>query len=267
MRYYRQRRINLANLSESLPEGFEGAESLSGKFDSVEQLAKSYQELERTMGSKVTLPSDTASAEDLDGFYQKLGKPDSAEGYTAPEGMEEWSESARAIALASHMTRDQWNLFAKAQEEAMRGATKQAEQNLEEGHTRLQEKYGSSYEGHLETAKRGRDYLMQNEQLSETVGGLDLKDPAAYELLKTVGGLMADDQTPNTSETAQDESSEHKKMAARLKEIMLSPSWGNRKDPEHEKVSQEYYSLFAQLTEAGYSGATDPRLQSGFRLP
>ena len=78
---------------------------------------------------------------------------------------------------------------------------------------------------------------------------------------------MADDQSPDTAETAQDESSEHKQMASRLRELMMGKSVGTRKDPEHEKVSQEYYSLFAQLTEAGYSGATDPRLESGFRLP
>ncbi len=251
----------MAELSEHLPEDFEGKESLSGKFDSVAGLAKSYQELEKSMSGRIAIPSAEASGEELAEFYQKIGKPESVEGYSAPEGMEEWAEEARGIADAANLTKAQWDAFVAAQKTANEGQLGLAKKSLEEGHTHLQETYGSKYEEYLELAKRGRDHLTKNEALSDMVNSLDLKNPQAYELLREVGNLMADDSSPDTGEAASDPENEMREAAARIREILKGSEFTDRHDPANEKVTQEYYTLFAKLSEAGYTGAADPRLQ------
>jgi len=251
----------LAELSEHLSDGFEGKEACSCKFDSVEGLAKSYQELEKSMSGRIAIPSAEASGEELAAFYQKIGKPESVEGYGSPEGMEEWASTAREIANAANLTKPQWDAFVKAQRTANEGQEGLAKKSLEEGHTHLQETYGSRYEEYLEVAKRGRDHLMNNAALSDMVNSLDLKNPQAYELLREVGNLMADDSSPNTGEAAVDPENEMREAAARIREILKGSEFADRHHPENEKVTQEYYTLFAKLSEAGYSGATDPRLQ------
>jgi len=46
---------------------------------------KSYTELERSMGSRVKIPAPEAPEEEKRAFYQKIGCPESADGYTLPD--------------------------------------------------------------------------------------------------------------------------------------------------------------------------------------
>jgi len=251
----------LSELNEHLPEDFDGKEALSGKFDSVAGLARSYQELEKSMGGRVSIPGAEASGEELAEFYQKIGKPETVDGYSTPEGMEEWANEARAIADAANLTAVQWEAFVEAQKAANESQQSMLGKSLEEGHTHLLETHGSKYEEYLELAKRGRDHLTRNEALSDMVNSMDLKNPQAYELLREVGNLMADDSSPNAGEAASDPETEMRAAAARIREILKGEEFTDRHHPANEKVTQEYYTLFAKLSEAGYSGASDPRLQ------
>jgi hypothetical protein len=57
----------------------------------TEDVLKSYQTLEKRIGSMVAVPDDKAKAEDRDAFFQKLGWPGKPEGYefARPEGLPE----------------------------------------------------------------------------------------------------------------------------------------------------------------------------------
>lgn len=56
--------------------------ALREKFSSVQALAKSYEHLEQMVGKKgVLLPSENATAQEMDAFYNRLGRPERAEGY------------------------------------------------------------------------------------------------------------------------------------------------------------------------------------------
>jgi len=56
---------------------------LAGKFKSLASLVKSYETLERmnSNGNKVALPSEHATEEEWNAFYEKLGRPAEAAGY------------------------------------------------------------------------------------------------------------------------------------------------------------------------------------------
>ncbi len=57
---------------------------------SPQDLFKSYRELEKTLGQdKVVLPKDGADAKEWDAVYNKLGRPDTPDKYTAPQGADE----------------------------------------------------------------------------------------------------------------------------------------------------------------------------------
>lgn len=81
------------------------------KFGKIGDLAKSYTELEAKLGRSVTLPGKDAQAEEVQAFYEKLGKPQSAEKYELPKDDMNFSE----IAFKNNLTVDQ----AKAVYEAM----------------------------------------------------------------------------------------------------------------------------------------------------
>jgi hypothetical protein len=93
-------------------------DKILGKFDDVDSLAKSYQELQSRMGNSVRIPNADSSAEEVSLFYQKMGMPESPEGYTVGEGMEEMLEGFKPMAHSANLTQRQFDHFAKAQGEA-----------------------------------------------------------------------------------------------------------------------------------------------------
>jgi hypothetical protein len=73
-----------------IPEALRGNKSL-GKFKTAGDLAQSYVNLERSLGSRVEIPGENATPEQRSAFYAKLGVPDTHDGYeapSAPEGVE-----------------------------------------------------------------------------------------------------------------------------------------------------------------------------------
>jgi len=64
--------------AEGIPEKFRNAETGEVR---VEALLKSYQELERKLGTMIRLPDENATEEEVHGFRQAVGVPTSAEEY------------------------------------------------------------------------------------------------------------------------------------------------------------------------------------------
>ncbi len=91
-----------AQLSKELKENKEAVKALS-KFEDITGLAASYLELQKKIGSMQSIPGKEASAEELDAFYKKLGKPESADKYSFKQ--EEEGEKAFAeFAYKNHLS-------------------------------------------------------------------------------------------------------------------------------------------------------------------
>lgn len=92
---------------DSLPEDLRGNESLK-KFKGIDNLAKSYVELEKHVGGTIKIPQDTAKPEEWDAFYNKIGRPEKPEGYgfvkpeNLPAGVEWSDEMAGAFSALAH---------------------------------------------------------------------------------------------------------------------------------------------------------------------
>ena len=246
------------SLEEQLPEDFDGRASILDKFSDVAGLAKSYQELQQNMGGAARLPAPEASREERAEFFQRLGTPESPEGYGVPEGLEDWAEDARGVAHNAHLTQDQWNALAAAQQQAVQMASGTLEDALE----RTKERYGEGYEQSLEVAKGAIETLSgHSEVLRDALGGVDLRDESAHELFNVIGELMMDGSTPDEMSGEQTESNDDMEIAVRCREIMKSAAFTDRRNPEHEKMKAEYYQKFTSLLQRGYNGVSDPRLQ------
>jgi len=246
------------SLEEQLPEDFDGRDKILEKFTDVAGLAKSYQELQRNMGGASRLPTPEASREERVEFFQKLGAPESPDGYSVPEGLEDWAEDARGVAHHAHLTQDQWNALAAAQQQAVQVASG----TLEDALQRTKERYGSGYEQSLEVAKGAIEALSgHSEVLKDALGGVDLRDESAHELFNVIGELMMDGSTPDEMSGAPVESNDDMELAIRCREIMKSPAFTDRRNPDHEKLKSEYYRKFSSLLQRGYNGVSDTRLQ------
>jgi hypothetical protein len=63
----------------------DGNDKLARFKDDPALLANSYLEQEKINSGKVKMPTDASTPEEKSAFYQKMGRPDNAEGYTLPQ--------------------------------------------------------------------------------------------------------------------------------------------------------------------------------------
>ena len=72
-------------LSEDLREN-----DTLNKFEDVGSLGKSYLELQKMVGSRIKVPTDESSEDEVNDFYSKVGRPDSPDKYAInlPEGVD-----------------------------------------------------------------------------------------------------------------------------------------------------------------------------------
>lgn len=117
------------------------------KFNTVGDLAKSYTELQKLMGSRIELPKDDADADALSAFWQKVGKPKTAEDYDL-DGVEN-TEKFREVAFNANLTAKQAKDVFLALREVGIGIMKDQQTALKDMYTStdnaLREKYGNQY--------------------------------------------------------------------------------------------------------------------------
>jgi hypothetical protein len=253
------------SLEDHLPEDFDGREGFLEKFKDVPSLARSYKELQKSLGSSVRVPAPEASQEERSAFFQRLGAPDSPEGYEELEGAEEWSKTARAAAHRAHLTKDQWKTLGAIQVAESAQEREGLERGLSDSQESARSRYGDQYETMVEKAKKAMETLSEkNEHLAPSLEGIDLRDAGALELFSMVGDMMADGSSPVDGGTAEatPEGGNDIELAMRIRELMKMPSFQNRRDPENEKVQYEYREKLKELKARGYHSVFDPRLKN-----
>lgn len=126
------------------------------KFKEVGDLAKSYSELEKKLGKSIAKPGDDASDEEKQAFFEKLGKPSSAEGYSIAD---ENAKEFREIAFKNNLTDEQ----AKGIFEAIKAAgnafvqekASQVLQSAQETENILRKEYGNHFDEKMTMLQRG----------------------------------------------------------------------------------------------------------------
>lgn len=252
------------SLEDLIPEEFEGREGFLEKFKDVESLAQSYKELQKSMGSSVRVPSPEASMEERSAFFQRLGAPESADGYDVEEGTEEWATKAREAAHKAHLTKDQWKTLAEAQRDLIASQRSEWEEKLTTSQEKSKSTYGERYDEVVGRAKTALETLAsKNENLAESLSQVDLRDSSALELFNMVGEMMTDGSAPADGGTA--ETNEHGddiQLAMNIRELMKHKAFQNRREAEHEKVQHEYRQKLQELINRGYQSVFDPRLKN-----
>jgi hypothetical protein len=131
----------------------DGLDRLS-KFTDPHEVAKSYLELESSMGAKVKIPAEDAPPEEVSAFYQKLGRPENPDSYTMPEipnVNEGIVKAVKEAAYASGSTDKQFESMAKAFAEA---TAAQQEVIVQESEQTLRKEWGGNYDTFIKTAGR-----------------------------------------------------------------------------------------------------------------
>ncbi len=127
------------------------------RFTDVTSLANSYLEQEKMNSGRVKMPSDTSTPDEISAFYQKLGTPPDASGYSQPELAEgetvdtEFFGAIAAGALKGNVSNEGFGHMVKAYQDYS-DAKINAEVNATEA--QLQSDWVGDYDKNIETIER-----------------------------------------------------------------------------------------------------------------
>lgn len=187
-------------------EDLRSAPSLS-KFKDVGQLAASYVNLEKHMGSdKIAIPNaKTATDKDWEGVFTKLGRPESPDKYEVKpkEGvdvqlddniMKGYREAAHKAGLLPKQVQQLFEWYSGALDSQMKGATEGMKTRLEEGVTKLKSEWGDNFQT---KAAKANVALKEfgDEETFKMIEDLGLANhPAMVKLLNRIGEGLSEDK-------------------------------------------------------------------------
>lgn len=187
-----------ASLVGELDESLRGEKSL-GKFKDKNELAKSYVELERKLGSALQMPGKDASDEDWGKFFSKVGRPEAPDKYELPaEGLSDSlkqrirEEAFKAGATPKQVKAivDSMVLDAKANVEAFK---QQQEARKNEAVAALKKEYGAEFDSKIVLANKALVALFPSAASTFLENGL-ANHPALIRDLAALGARLGEDK-------------------------------------------------------------------------
>ena len=149
------------NFIDTLPEDIRAESSLQNIQD-VGQLAKGYVHAQRMVGAdKVPIPTKNSTPDDWNAVFNKLGRPDSAEGYELQYQLQEGADitpinnfkaKAHELGLLPNQAQGLLDFYTNLEQGAMDTAQKDAELNRVENETTLRQEFGLAYDKKINQA-------------------------------------------------------------------------------------------------------------------
>ena len=177
----------------------DGNDKLS-KFDDPTAMATSYIELQNHSSSMVKMPGEDAEADEVSAFYQKLGKPETVEGYTLPDLAEGEAydpimmDAVKNYAFEKHMSNDHLKgIIEVYHEQAEAAQIREAEATTES----LQKDWNTNYDGNIEVSRRALRELVpedMRDSFVETLTRHNLDNNETFiRAFHAIGKQMLDD--------------------------------------------------------------------------
>lgn len=218
---------------------------------------KSYRELERTLSQdKVVLPKDDAKPEEWDAVFNRLGRPESPDKYTMPEGADE----ATFKALAPHLhkaglTQKQLNDVAKAQTEHVQNLVAQDNDRYAKESTeavrKLEKEWGSQTPAQIEQNRRAMRALGLTTDQADAymrAGGTE----AFMRLLNLAGRAVVEDNSGDIkSDTTLGFSMTPERAASDLAELRADKSFMERYNRREPAAREKMDRLMRVMSDGG----------------
>jgi len=244
---------------QMMPEDLREHPSLSPIKD-VENLARSYVNAQRLIGAdKIPMPVNPTD-DDLDRIYNRLGRPESPDGYQiAIDGNIVTEDVARDFADISHKLRltpsqasGVLDYYRSAVEQSGIASTEQASEMQEAAINELRQEWGKAFEARVEAAGRvAQEFAnpdMFNIQLAD---GSRLGDNA--EFIKAFANIAEFRQTVTSEDTVPENSQTMMMTPAHAKaeiEAIMSDkthAYWDKKSPAHSSAVEHMQGLMGML--------------------
>lgn len=183
--------------TSQLPAELQGDETWNN-FAKLGDLAKAYKALSEQSKDSTQLPSKDTKPEDIEKFYQKLGKPETMDGYELTgDNVDAFNEIAFNANLTKSQAKSVYDAFCKIGSSNLQEQRSQMQKMAVDLDTSLRNEYGSSYGQKMQLLKKGLDtYGGKNIRQKLSATGLTF-DSDIIHMFITLGSLAQEATTDN----------------------------------------------------------------------
>lgn len=249
-----------------LPEELRGDPTVAS-LKSVADGMKMLVHAQRMVGrDKVAVPSPEAPAEDWQAFYDRLGRPESAEAYdlTPPDTLPEdlvldeglqtrFREAAHGLGLLPQQVQGLYQWYLNENGEALAGAARGQSDALRETESVLRKDWGFDYQERVEQARRGARELGGPELMAHLEESGLGNDPALLKALARAGQLLGEAKVDGGAQRdgfGHDGDGARREITRLQNDSGFMTAYRDRMHPEHDAAMARMRGLF----EAAYPG-------------
>lgn len=241
------------NWYDSLPQDMREDQNIT-KFDSMETMAKSWQNAQRMIGAeKIPMPQ---TDDDYSAVYKRLGCPDSADLYqvTAPEGVEineDMQNSYKTVAHELGLSQKQMDGLASWQFEqeatSSTASTEASQAALDAATNSLKSEWGEAHEQNVNLAARAASEFMGEEGVKffneSMIDGVPAGEhPGLLKLFHSVAkGMMESSKIEGIANEGKQTPQE---IEDSRNALMNNPAYLDNRHPEHAAVMRKVQESF-----------------------
>lgn len=239
---------------EALPEDIRGNENLA-KFESLEGLAKSYINAQQMIGrDKIPMPKSDEEWQDV---YNRLGRPESAEGYEFEdvevpedfpiddEALKQFKEVAHQNGLTAKQANELQKWYFQQNVGNFENMVTAVQQEMDEAQANLRKEWGNAYDQKLATAMRavrefGGDDLVRTLEESGLGNNVALVKTFAEIGSKISGDVSIEGDGVDGARTPA-------QLKAEIAKIQSDPSFYDAENLERPAMVRKMQSLMEEL--------------------
>lgn len=266
-----------ANLLDHISEDLRGQANLND-FKDVNDLAKSYVNLQRMVGNSVRIPAADATEEarqefldkvkDVDGIllkndeglYNKLGRPEAADGYTLDEvvnqemvnkvpGLNEEVNDFKTFAHEIGLTNEQAQKLVQYQVGNIENAVQDQEQAVADAQASLQKLWGQEYNNRLAAAKQMASIMREKhgDAVDALINSSAGNNPVVLDMLSEMAQTYKEKGHAGVQQTAFGMTPDMAlgKIAEKKADIGFHKALYDDTHPGHKKAVDELTKLYA----------------------
>ena len=245
-----------ANFQDLIPESFKEEKSLQN-FNNMEDFVKSYLHAQKLVGAnKIPVPNKYATEDDWKEVYDKLGRPESPDGYkysfkedeVNQDQLKAFNQTAHKIGLLPQQAEALIKYYNDMNTQENASLEEKADEIQFKVEQSLKEEYGPKYNKLIEDAKVLASNTLGEDFLNSTIlkDGSRLGDnPQVIKMFVDLSEKLSEDQLVQGDGVGYMTASQIEKEIDALTEEG-SPYW-NKQHPNHKKAVQEVYKLREQL--------------------
>lgn len=179
-------------------------------WESPDNVLTGYRELEKAWGdpNKIVMPAEGAAPEDVDQFFQKIGKPAEAKDYNlvAPENYEAYStdlaDTFRGKAHELHLTGSQaqgvHDWFVENQMSSQQEFAEQTTQKFNEQDAAVRKEFGANFDNQMKMARVGAEKFGDAEFVEMLTENNLINHPSFVRVFGNIGRAVSDPDASGT---------------------------------------------------------------------